>query len=171
MEVKATAGHPVFDDNFRTEIWRRGETGQHGKAVMIVATDYSKEKLWGGSTLRVLDNATQRELCRYELGHLDAPGVLLAMLVKAGSGWSLAPALRPLDAWKPYDAQRLVKATYGHPAPGYHTGVVYVNPAGKPTYLLYNAKAAAVAVQVFKGADLIDTITVPGKTFYNSATA
>ena len=72
-----------------------------------------------------------------------------------------------------FNAQAFV--TYGHPAPGYHTsiptGVVYVNPAGKLTYLLYNAKAAAVAVQVFKGADVIETITVPAKTFYNSAAA
>jgi endoglucanase Acf2 len=54
--------------------------------------------------------------------------------------------------------------SYGTPAAGYHTsiptGVVYKNAAGALTYLLYNAKAQAVSVQVFKGADVIATVQV-----------
>lgn len=62
--------------------------------------------------------------------------------------------------------------SYGHPAEGYHTslasGAVYQNAAGQLTYLIYNPSNAAVDVKVYKGDNVIATINVAGRQYYNA---
>lgn len=66
-------------------------------------------------------------------------------------------------------------ATYGRPAQGYHTsipsGAVYKNEAGELTYLLYNSTDKEANVAIYKDGEVIESIKVGAKKFYNSRIA
>jgi beta-glucosidase-like glycosyl hydrolase len=62
--------------------------------------------------------------------------------------------------------------TYGLPAEGYHTsiasGAVYKNSKGEVTYLLYNPTDVPIDVKIYQNGNIIETISVAARKFYNS---
>ncbi|MDR1973781.1 MAG: glycoside hydrolase family 3 C-terminal domain-containing protein [Bacteroidales bacterium] len=62
--------------------------------------------------------------------------------------------------------------TYGLPAEDYHTsiasGAVYKNRQGELTYLLYNATDEPADVNIYHNNDIIATVRVNARTYYNS---
>jgi hypothetical protein len=62
--------------------------------------------------------------------------------------------------------------SYGRPARGYHTslisGAVYQNANNELTYLIYNPNNEAVDVQIYQNGNVIDTVNVKGRTYFNS---
>jgi beta-glucosidase-like glycosyl hydrolase len=65
--------------------------------------------------------------------------------------------------------------TYGLPAEGYHTsiasGAVYKNSKGEITYLLYNPADTPVDVKIYRNGDVLETVSVAARKFYNSRVA
>lgn len=61
--------------------------------------------------------------------------------------------------------------TYGKPAKEYHTSLpgaaVYKNKEGNINYLIYNHTTNDKKVHIYKGADLIETVTVKAKEYYS----
>ena len=62
--------------------------------------------------------------------------------------------------------------TYGAPAEGYHTsiasGAVYKNAQGELTYLLYNPTESPVDVKIYKDGNVMETVRVGARKYYNS---
>jgi beta-glucosidase-like glycosyl hydrolase len=65
--------------------------------------------------------------------------------------------------------------TYGLPAEGYHTsiasGAVYKNSKNEITYLLYNPTDAPLDVKIYQNGNVIETVSVAARKFYNSRVA